>query len=133
MHRQRTLFGAEEIMPEDTEDKYELKIEAPIYEPKNKPPDVFELVDRSKLAKLKRAIAESTAPPEVKDFLIIAAHRHAVFNYEKIADFYSHANQEVKTLMEESALVIVDFESAIENGFLKICDELRKQYLEEYE
>jgi hypothetical protein len=35
-------------------------------------------------------------------------------------------------LMERSALVIIDFEKAIQYGYVKLCDDIRKQYLEEY-
>lgn len=34
--------------------------------------------------------------------------------------------------MERSALIIIDFEKAIEYGYVKVCDDLRNQYLEEY-
>ena len=34
--------------------------------------------------------------------------------------------------MERSALVIIDFESAIQYGYVKLCDEIRGQYLEDY-
>jgi hypothetical protein len=59
--------------------------------------------------------------------------RHNVFNYEKIADYYSHASPEMQALMERSALVIIDFEKAIELGYVRLCDEIRQQYMEEYE
>jgi hypothetical protein len=61
-----------------------------------------------------------------------AARRHNVFNYEKIADYYAHSSKEMQELMERSGLVIIDFEKAIQNGYVKLCDEIRKQYLEEY-
>ena len=35
-------------------------------------------------------------------------------------------------LMERSALVIIDFEKAIELGYVKLCDDIRNQYLEDY-
>lgn len=34
--------------------------------------------------------------------------------------------------MEKSALVIIDFEKAIEEGYIKLCENIRQQYLEEY-
>ena len=71
-------------------------------------------------------------PYEEKMFLIDAARRHNVFNYEKIADYYAHSSPEMQHLMERSGLVIIDFEKAIQYGYVKLCDEIRKQYLEEY-
>ena len=67
-----------------------------------------------------------------KMFLMDAARRHNVFNYEKIADYYSHANAEMQNLMERSGLVIIDFEKAIQLGYVKLCDEIKTQYLTEY-
>lgn len=38
----------------------------------------------------------------------------------------------MQRLMERSALVIIDFNAAIENGFVRLCDEIKGQFLEEY-
>jgi hypothetical protein len=35
--------------------------------------------------------------------------------------------------MEDSALVIIDFNKAIENGYVKVSDKIKEQYLNEYE
>ena len=115
------------------EQKYSTKIEAPVYEPKNKKPYLLELIDKTKTHRMIRKIDSSNLPIEEKTFLIDAARRHNVFNYEKIADYYAHSSKEMQELMEESALVIIDFEKAIENGFVNICEEIKTQYLQEYE
>lgn len=129
--KQANLFGAE-LAPDTENLKYSAKIEAPVYEPKNKQPHIVELYDKSKTHRLMREIENSNVTYDEKMFLMDAARRHNVFNYEKIADYYAHATPEMQKLMERSALVIIDFESAIENGYINICDEIRKQYLEEY-
>ena len=113
-------------------EKYSKKIEAPIYEPKNKKPHLLELLDKSKTHRLMRKIDCSKLPIEEKTFLMDAARRHNVFNYEKIADYYAHSSKEMQDLMEESALVIIDFEKAIQLGYVKLCEEIRNQYLQEY-
>lgn len=128
--KQINLFGAE--FKDNTETKYSSKIEAPIYEPKNAKPHILELCDKSKTHRLMREIEASSLSFEEKNFLIDAARRHSVFNYEKIADYYAHASPEMQQLMERSALVIIDFEKAIQLGYVKLCDEIRTQYLEEY-
>ena len=79
-----------------------------------------------------KEIEKSSLSYDEKMFLMDAARRHNVFNYEKIADYYAHASKEMQHLMERSALVIIDFEKAIEYGYVNLCDEIRKQYLEEY-
>lgn len=128
--KQINMFGDEEI--NKTEQKYTSKIEPPIYEPKNNKPHILELVNKSKSERIIKEIKASSVSEEEKSFLIEAAKRHSVFNYEKIADYYSHSNTEMQNLMERSALVIIDFEKAIQYGYVKICDNIRKQYLEEY-
>lgn len=129
--KQHNLFG-DELAPNLDEQKYSSKIEAPIYEPKNKKPHILELYNYQKTKRLIDKINKSNVDDYEKNFLIEAAKRHTVFNYEKIADYYSHSSKEMQELMEQSALVIIDFEKAIEYGYVKLCDEIRTQYLEEY-
>jgi len=130
--KQINLFG-QEFNPIKEDQKYSSKIQAPVYEPKGKKPHVFELCDKSKSLSLIRDIESSSLPEEEKKFLIDAARRHNVFNYEKIADYYAHSSKEMQELMEKSALVIIDFNKAIEFGFVKVCEEITNRYLEEYE
>jgi len=129
--KQINLFG-NEFKQDENEKKYSSKIEAPIYEPKNIKPHILELVNKEKTHRLMREIDNSNLPIEEKTFLIDAARRHNVFNYEKIADYYANSNKEMQNLMEKSALVIIDFEKAIQLGYVRLCDEIRTQYLEEY-
>lgn len=129
--KQVSMFGDESIQDEGDK-KYSTKIEAPIYEPKNHKPHILELLDKTKTHRLLRDIDRSNLPIEEKSFLMDAARRHNVFNYEKIADYYAHATPEMQSLMEQSALVIIDFEMAIELGYVRLCDEIRTQYLTEY-
>ena len=125
--KQANLFG----QSEQTDTIYSRKIKAPTYEPSNKKPHLLELVDTTKTKQLIKEIEESMAEPEEKAFLIEAARRHSVFNYEKIADYYAHASVDVQHLMERSALVIIDFEKAIQNGFVKLCEKIKEQYIEQ--
>ena len=129
--KQVNLFKKSEVGDMD-EQKYSSKIEAPTYEPKNKKPHLFELCDKSKTHRLLRKIDSSNLPVEEKTFLIDAARRHNAFNYEKIADYYAHASREMQEFMEDSALVIIDFEKAIQLGYVKLCEEIKTQYLQEY-
>jgi hypothetical protein len=128
--KQFNMFGG----IENQEDKkYTTKIQSPIYEPKNVKPHVLELYDNQKTKRLIREIDSSALPIEEKMFLVDAARRHTIFNYEKIADYYANSSKEMQEFMERSALVIVDFEKAIQNGYVRLCDDIKKQYLEEYE
>jgi hypothetical protein len=112
-------------LDKDENAQYTKKIEPPIYEPKNEKPTISELFDDSKYQELINAIELIKGIPEdEKEFLTKAAQRHIVFNYEKIADFYAHSNQEIQSLMEDSALVIIDIKKAIENGYVKLSSDL---------
>lgn len=111
--------------------KYTTKIEAPIYEIKGDKPDESQLYDKVRTNELLSRIKSVELPNEVKEFLINAASRHTVFNYQNIAEYYAHAPREVQELMEESALVIIDFSKAIELGFVKLAEEVADSYLED--
>jgi hypothetical protein len=129
--KQINLFG-QEFAPNEDDQKYSSKIQSPIYEPKNIKPHILELIDNEKTHRLMREIDASNLPIEEKTFLLNAAKRHLVFNYEKIADYYAHSSKEMQHLMERSALVIIDFNKAIDYGYIKLCDEIRTQFLTEY-
>jgi len=129
MNKQILLFDNQQ---DETERKYIGKIETPVYEPSHTRPHLLLLCDQTKTKTLVREIESSSLPEEEKGFLRAAAWRHAVFHYERIADYYAHATPEMQRLMERSALVIIDFDKAIEQGFVRLCDDIRAQYLEEY-
>jgi hypothetical protein len=103
---------------------YTTKIKLPIYEPSEKKPDLVSLSDDKKVVSLVNEIQSSGLPTDEKRFLIDAAQRHRVFNYRKIADYYSHSGPEMRRLMEKSALVIIDLNAAIENGYVRLTREL---------
>jgi len=113
--------------------EYTKKIKSPVYEPTGEKPDISELFDTSKCDNLTNEINASDIPGKEKEFLITSAQRHVVFNYRNIAEYYSHSSKELQELMEYSALVIIDFNKAIENGFVKMSDELAKIYINDNE
>lgn len=125
------LFGENihELKEIALQSKYTNKVETPIYEPKNKKPHILELVDVEKTKRLIREISKSNLDDFEKRFLIEAAHRHSVFNYSKIADYYAHASAEMQDLMEKSALVIIDYDKSIEYGFTHLQEEIKKEWV----
>ena len=129
--KQVNLFGGD-FAPQEESQKYSAKITAPIYEPKGIKPHLLELYDLQKSRRLNLEIKNSSLNEDEKKFLMFAASRHVVFNYQNIAEYYAHSSKEMQDLMEKSALVIIDFEKAIQLGYVKLCDEIRNQYLEEY-
>ena len=114
------------------EGKYTNKISAPIYTPRGIRTNSLELIDIRKSSRLIKEIRESNISDNDKKFLLRSACRHDVFNYELIADYYANSDKDVQHLMEKSALVIIDFEKAIESGFILLSDEIRSKYLEDY-
>lgn len=104
--------------------KYTSKVGIPQYLPSSKKPMLEELCNYSKYSQLIKAINESSISDEEKKFLRFAATRHIIFNYGKIADYYAHSNEEMQKLMEQSALVIIDVDDAIVNGYVKLSKDV---------
>lgn len=105
----------------DQERKYTKETKVPQYEPTGETVDIEELLNDDKAFELVREINDSNVTKEEKEFLKIAASRHVVFDYRKIAEYYANATQEMQALMEQSALVIVDIDDAIANGYAKLA------------
>ena len=104
----------------EIDEKYTTKRDIPQYEITGEKPLISELVNTEKARELKEEILSSNLPEDIRKFLICAAERHNEFNYTKIAEYYAHADKEVQELMEKSALVIIDFNDAIKNGYVKL-------------
>lgn len=102
---------------------YSRKIEAPVYEPTmDVAPSITDCVNTEKYESLLSEIAEADISDDDREFLKLAAARHIRFDYKNIAERYAHADANVQKLMENSALVIIDFGAAIENGFVKMTE-----------
>ena len=112
-------FPFEDVL-EAEEDVYSTKIQSPIYETKEVKPLEKELYDLTKYNELINEIENKEITKNGKIFLKIAACRQIKFNYSKIADYYSHSDNDSKELIENSALVIIDYDKAIEKGFVEL-------------
>lgn len=119
----KSLFAVASTLVDDN-NKYTKKIQIPQYVPNKVCPRIEELINTQKYGKLIAHINASNISEEEKKFLRFAASRHIIFNYAKIADYYAHANKEMQELMEESALVILDIDDAIANGYVKLSKEI---------
>lgn len=127
---QKRMFDVEQNQ-EDS--KYTLKVEVPQYLPSAVCPDLSELLDTTKYYQLLHDIEKSDVSEQEKQFLRLSATRLIGFNFSLIADYYSHANKEMQELMEKQALVIIDIEDAIANGYVeysKTMDSLLRKQLE---
>jgi hypothetical protein len=110
--------------------KYSRSIQIPQYEPKNQKPFISELYDKRKYSRLVKeandAYADGKITADEMAFLKFAAARHIVFRYDKIADYYANSSSDMQKLMEDSALVIVDMEDAIMNGYVEATDRIKE-------
>lgn len=117
-------FGFE--FPNEVEEKerqesiYTDAINIPQYVPTGDCPSVNDMLDKSKYLELSDHIKKADINDDIKDFLLLAAARHLVFSYKNIANFYAHQPAEIQRLMEESALVIIDVNDAIANGYAEL-------------
>ena len=118
------------VTKKEVDKTYTAKVQIPQYIPKAEKPPVSALADYEKYSKLIYNINNSNVSEEEKKFLRYAASRHIAFNYSLIADYYAHASAEMQKLMEESALVILDIDDAIANGYMKLSENI-KQLLKE--
>lgn len=111
------------------DDNYSRKIEAPIYEPTGPKPPVTDLYDTTRRDQLQAEINTTPdLPDDIRTFLLSAAERHTVFRFDRIAEFYAHSPTDTQQLMENSTLVIIDFDRAIELGFVTMTEQLIEQF-----
>ena len=112
----------------EDDDTYTRKIVAPTYEPKNEKPNIVDLFNTKKADELIYKIKQADLSEEELMFLSHCALRHTVYDYSKIADFYAHSSKKIQELMEDSALVIIDFDKAIEKGYVKLTKDIAAAY-----
>ncbi len=124
-----SLYGFE--FPDEDEgdgddDTYTHDNNIPQYEIQGEKPELSELVNEEKTSELLEEIENSDLSYDEKDFLRKAAQRHLVFNYKKVAEYYANASEAMQELMEKSALVIIDYNDAIANGYTTLSERVQK-------
>ena len=116
----------EEISDDVMEDNwYTQKTDTPIYEPTGEKVEIDEMINTDKYKELIDKINDAKLPDDIKDFLLKASTRHIQFNYKKIAEYYSNAPKEIQELFEDNALVIIDFDKAIEDWYTLLLNQFR--------
>lgn len=118
------IINFEENSQVDDEQFYTDKIKSPCYEITGDKPDISDLYDDDRTRELIKKINDSDVSEDKKRFLKLAAYRHIIFDYENIAEFYAHEDKEMQELMEDLTLVIIDFNNAIEQGFVEFAYEV---------
>ena len=120
-----SMFGFEkgetDFADEIEDNTYTMKTNIPQYEITGECPTIAEMLDKEKSKELIAEIEKAEGiTEEERQFLKDAAGRHNVFNYRNIAEYYAHATPEMQRLMEKSALVIIDIDNAIANGYASL-------------
>lgn len=113
-----------DLLGEDEDETYTKKIDGAEYEPTGRVVDVSECYNTDKYNELVEEIEKANIDDDIKDFLRLAAGRHICFDYQTIAEYYANAPKEIQALMEKSALVIIDYDSAIKNGFTRLITDV---------
>jgi hypothetical protein len=111
--------------------KYTRKISVPIYEITGEEPTIKEMLDTSRADKLISKINALNIDKNIKEFLLKTATRLYEFRYDKIAEFYAHQDEQIKDVMEELALVIIDFKKGIEQGYIELNNFIEECFLSE--
>ena len=122
-----SIIDADESSPITDDTTYTQKVEIPIYTPDmNNEVSEEQLVNTEYFDKLISEINSAKIPEEARKFLILSAYRHLRFDYTAIADYYAKADKTVQDLMERSGLVIIDYNKALEYGFVEFSDSLKE-------
>jgi len=121
------------LNPPDDATTFPRDVKSPVYTATGECPPVDDLYDRTRTDELISEInARDDLPDDIARFLRSAAERHTEFRFDRIAEFYCHADAETQDLFERSALVIIDFNRAVELGFVELREELKRLYTGEY-
>lgn len=120
-----SLDDDEELSGEGN-NKYNNNIKVPQYEITGESPELTELIDTDKQEELLARVKSLNVPKDVKYFLELSTYRHLRFDYGKIAEFYAHQDADVQEVMEASALVLIDFDDAVANGYVELSKTLKE-------
>lgn len=120
-------FGfLEKDLKQDAEEKYTTKIDIVQYEISGPKPEISDCVNVAKYKALVEEIDASDSPEEEKTFLKLLAARFIRFDFGKIANYYAHSDKDVQELFERSIAVQIDFKDAIQNGAVRLQEDLQE-------
>lgn len=120
------MYDIAEEFEKELDQVYTTKIKIPQYEITGEEPHINDLVDEFKVNNFLKEIEDSNVTDEQKEFLRKAVTRLYTFNYSNIAEYYAHQDKEMQALMEKLALVIIDINDAIANGYCELSGKLEE-------
>ena len=124
-------FPDDENFLKEEESKYTRKISLPVYEVRGEQPKISELYNTQKADKFIEEIKKANIDEELRDFLVASCTRLYEFDYGKVAEFYAHQDKDVQQIMEKLALVLIDLNSAVENGYVELNQFIENCFLED--
>jgi len=86
--------------------------------PKPNPIDLYKITPEAKAIYDR---IQKVSDRDLRDVLTIRFFQLIEFDFAKVADYYVKCNDEIKELMEDMAMVVIDYECAIKNGFFDIA------------
>ena len=104
-----------------------LDVSIPYYTPAGKAPDIEGLADTSETDELAEKITNTKMPDRLRKVMLMRAAFFTDFDFQKIADYYAYADDDIKELMKRLGLVIVIPKEAYDRG---MCD-FRERFDEE--
>lgn len=96
-----------------------LDVSIPYYTPAEKAPEIEDLADTSETDELAEKITNTKMPERLRKVMLMRAAFFTEFDFQKIADYYSYADDDIKELMKRLGLVIVIPKEAYDRG---MCD-----------
>lgn len=108
----------------DLYDMYSQNMKEPIYEPKESHHKISDLYKNPPSDLINKI--NSIENKELREFFKIRLYVFYKLNFEKIADYYAYqATSEEQKVFEALALVLLDKNKLIENGFAKLMEEYK--------
>lgn len=113
-----------EVENEATDKKYSPKVGEVIYEPKTTEHEPWDLFTKETRFDTDINLIENEG---IKEMLKARAAFFSTFNFSKIADYYAYqATKDEQAIFEKLALVILDKDRLIENGFAKLIETVKE-------
>lgn len=104
-------------------ERYVKKIKIPIFQPKGINVSLNECVDIDKfleyMEKIDTLKQENKIDENQYKFLKLSATRFIVFNFENIAEYFCNANADMQKIMQELALVLIDYDDALKASIIE--------------
>lgn len=118
----KSIDSGESVNKHELNEEYTDKIGKVTYEPKNTnhdPKDLF--IKENKFDNEINAIENK----DIREMLKLRAAYFSTFNFSKIADYYAYqSNEKEKRIFEKLALVLLDKDQLVENGFSDLINNL---------